>query len=116
MIDVKGRKMILTDDECRDVYNAAMALPDRSIVVATRFIEDAVIKRLAGVSVEPVCITTESVSDIIPVGTKLYTGNAFNTALAAARVQALEEAIRAASFIDLDCENAIRALLGKEST
>jgi len=43
---------MLTNDECREVYNAAMALPDRSIVVATRYIEVAILAKLRGGGVE----------------------------------------------------------------
>ena len=34
---------ILTDDECREIYNAAMALPERSVVQTMRVIEAAVL-------------------------------------------------------------------------
>lgn len=48
---------LLTDDECRDIHNAAMALPNRSIVSATRYIETAIMAKLAqGASLEPVAL------------------------------------------------------------
>jgi hypothetical protein len=38
--------MILTDDECREIYNNAMAMPERSVVSAMRVIEAAVLAKL----------------------------------------------------------------------
>lgn len=38
---------VLTDDECRDIYNDAMAMPERSVVQTMRVIEAAVISKLA---------------------------------------------------------------------
>lgn len=38
---------VLTDDECREIYNAAMAMPERSIVSAMRVIEAAVLAKLS---------------------------------------------------------------------
>lgn len=37
---------ILTDDECRDIYNGAMAMPERSVVQTMRVIEAAVLTKL----------------------------------------------------------------------
>lgn len=46
---------LLTDDECREIYNGAMAMPERSIVSAMRVIEAAVLAKLAtDVGMEPV--------------------------------------------------------------
>ena len=46
--------MILTDDECREIYSAAMSMPERSIMQAMRAIEAAVLAKLsAGFGDEP---------------------------------------------------------------
>ena len=37
---------ILTDDECREIYNAAMAMPERSVVQTMRVIGAAVLTKL----------------------------------------------------------------------
>lgn len=99
---------LLTTEECRDIYNAAMEAPDRSAVSVTRAIEAAVIRKLAaGVSVEPASMQFQTPTgawcdfindkhrdDTIADGTwpirSLYTA----TALAATRVAALEEAAK----------------------
>jgi hypothetical protein len=38
--------MILTDDECRNIYNAAMELPDRTAVSVTRYVEARILAKL----------------------------------------------------------------------
>ena len=126
--------MILNDDECRTVYNDAMELPGRSAVSVTRAVEAAVIRKLAaGVSVEPVdgALLDDMVEGSHPsYGRGLFTtDNCIKplytaTAIAAARVQALEEArdivlnFQAGWIPDgfTECADAIRALLGKEAT
>lgn len=40
---------ILTDNECREIYNGAMAMPERSIVQTMRVIEAAVLAKLGAV-------------------------------------------------------------------
>ena len=40
--------MILTDDECRKVYNDAMTLPVRNAVAVMRHIESALLEKLRG--------------------------------------------------------------------
>lgn len=113
---------VLTDDECRDIYNAAMEAPDRSAVSVTRTIEAAVIKRLAaGVSVEPDGWRTQEYIGAPSQQEPYYNADTFTTAIAAARVQENE---RLAKHFDAKpgCEmfgggiaDEIRALLGKEA-
>lgn len=38
---------ILTDDECREIYNCEMAMPERSVVQTMRVIEAAVLEKLS---------------------------------------------------------------------
>ena len=113
---------ILTDEEIQTAYMTA----DSGELFA-RAIEAAVIKALAqGVSVEP--------NGYDPLSDQyLYKQDTLQTAIAAARVAALEEAAkvcdRTASdykgmfaedeslyIAATDCAKAIRALIGKEST
>ena len=125
--------MILNDDECRTVYNDAMELPGRSAVSVTRAVEAAVIRKLAaGVSVEPVdgALLDDMVEGSHPsYGRGLFTtDNCIKplytaTAIAAARVQALEDAAVVAEYenaadwsVSGQIARQIRALLGKEST
>ena len=112
---------ILTDDECREIYNAAMALPDRSIVAATRHIEAAVIAKLAqGVVMPKPAIETPAFSRDSSTQ-NYYTTDQLQTAIAAARVQENE---RCAKLVEHRMDenepwmngDDIRALLGKAST
>lgn len=51
---------ILTDDECREIYNGAMAMPERSVVQTMRVIEAAVLSKLAaGFGDEPTYFTVK---------------------------------------------------------
>lgn len=38
---------LLTDNECRDIYNGAMAMPERSVVQTMRVVEAAVLAKLS---------------------------------------------------------------------
>lgn len=120
---------VLTDDECRDIYNTAMEAPVRSAVSVTRAIEQAVIRKLAeGVSVEP-CIYEGDASPLYEAPTG-YTLGQLTTAIAAARVQENERCLAMMDAIGCDWRDAgdmakfyatnylreaIRALLGKEA-
>jgi hypothetical protein len=118
---------LLTDDEIE-----AMGLEHigtcfgNEIAFAHAIIAATLDKLAAGVSVETPYIYTEWISPGERVSRDMFNRDQLNAAIAAARVQALEEAAVAA---DLFCNggesqrplkypvaDAIRALIGKEST
>jgi hypothetical protein len=123
---------LLTDDEIKTAYieaaNQTLRPQDERIALAFAhaIIAATLDKLAAGVSVETPYIYTEWISPGERVSRDMFNRDQLNAAIAAARVQALEEAAVAA---DLFCNggesqrplkypvaDAIRALIGKEST
>ena len=124
--------MVLSNQEIYTAYieaaNQTLRPQDERIALGfARAIEAATVAKLSqGVSVETPYIYTEWISPGERVSRDMFNRDQLNAAIAAARVQALEEAAVAA---DLFCNggesqrplkypvaDAIRALIGKEST
>jgi len=124
--------VILTHEEQQqlaDTPNARLVLVRNTIA--------AVLQKLAGVSVEP-SYKAKPYSSlptvVVSAQVDYYSRDQLTTAIAAARVQALEEAAKVCLDLELDdryktmistddwnagtldCDTAIRALIGKEST
>ena len=126
---------ILTDKEIEELFHCAGVSP--------RAIEAAVLRKLsAGVGVEPVAerrrikyqwgecwdyrddekvlFTTPFNLVVVTPTIQLFTLDQLTTAVAAARVQAIQDCDNAVSELSYDasrgdCNDAIRALLGKEA-
>ena len=120
---------LLTNSEIAAAYyeGTTQALREQDKTLAFNFaraIESAVTKALAqGVSVEP---DTSTDYHIDGYGQRAYTVEAFNTAIAAARVAALEEAAKVCEaqnptgsinqeWMMERCSGAIRALIGAKT-
>lgn len=113
---------ILTNGEIYTAYieaaNQTLRPQDERIALAfARAVEKAVIAKLAAeVGVEPLYYTTIT-ADARTIHNPYYTIEQLQTAIAAARVQALEEAARISEkHFHSTTAKQIRALIGKAST
>ena len=125
--------MILTDEDAKEIHRVLCATVGADYLTIAKAASDFTIKKLAeGVSVEPTLYrdATGNVWDGVDLRhdegcTQLFTTDQLNTAIAAARVQTIEEcAISVENWTSPACRSwssqeradAIRALLGKEVT
>ena len=118
---------ILNDEDAKEIHRVLCATVGADYLTIAKAASDFTIKKLAaGVSVEPDGWRTQEYIGAPSQQEPYYNADTFNTAIAAARVQAINDCAeeldgmkcnnKTATSAIKQCAEAIRALLGKEQS